>query len=83
MAGTTQDVIQKIENGKSLHPRRIEQIAKQLDVSPAWLQFGNEEIDLLDKETIEIALALAELSPEQREVIRATVNSLRATKKTP
>ncbi len=39
-AGTNQAVIQKIENGKSLRPRQIMQIAEVLDVNPAWLQFG-------------------------------------------
>ena len=39
-AGTNQAVIQKIENGKSLRPRQIMQIAEVLEVNPAWLQFG-------------------------------------------
>jgi hypothetical protein len=33
-------VIQKIENGKSLRPRNIMDIAQVLNVNPAWLQFG-------------------------------------------
>jgi transcriptional regulator with XRE-family HTH domain len=40
-AGTNQAVIQKIENGKSLRPRVIMQIAEVLKVNPAWLQFGD------------------------------------------
>lgn len=40
-AGTNQAVIQKIENGKSLRPRQIEQIAEVLGINPAWLQFGD------------------------------------------
>ena len=39
-AGTNQAVIQKIENGFSLRPRNIMQIAEVLKVNPAWLQFG-------------------------------------------
>jgi transcriptional regulator with XRE-family HTH domain len=39
-AGTNQAVIQKIENGKSLRPRLIMEIAEALNVNPAWLQFG-------------------------------------------
>ncbi len=39
-AGTNQAVIQKIENGKSLRPRFIMEIAEVLEVNPAWLQFG-------------------------------------------
>jgi transcriptional regulator with XRE-family HTH domain len=40
-AGTNQAVIQKIENGKSLRPRVIMEIAEVLKVNPAWLQFGD------------------------------------------
>ncbi len=40
-AGTNQAVIQKIENGKSIRPRNIMQIAEVLKVNPAWLQFGD------------------------------------------
>jgi len=43
--GSKQAVIQKIENGKSLRPRQIEEIAKILDVNPAWLQFGEPWAD--------------------------------------
>lgn len=39
--GSKQAVIQKIENGKSLRPRQIEEIAEILGVNPAWLQFGD------------------------------------------
>src|SRR5210317_875782 len=41
--GTSQAVIQKIENGKSLRPRILEELARSLDVKPAWLMFGVEE----------------------------------------
>ena len=44
-AGTNQAVIQKIENGKSLRPRQIMQIAKVLNINPAWLQFGEPWAD--------------------------------------
>lgn len=39
-AGTNQAVVQKIENGKSLRPRKIIELATVLEVNPAWLQFG-------------------------------------------
>ena len=35
--GTSQAVIQKIENGKSLRPRILEELARALDVKPAWV----------------------------------------------
>ena len=40
LAGTSQASIQKIENGKSIRPRMIMELAEALDVNPAWLQFG-------------------------------------------
>jgi len=39
-ADSSQAVIQKIENGKSLRPRNIERIAVALGLRPAWLMFG-------------------------------------------
>ena len=39
-AGTTEAEIEKIENGKNVHPGDIEAIADALDVSPWWLMFG-------------------------------------------
>ncbi|MEJ1463346.1 MAG: helix-turn-helix transcriptional regulator [Candidatus Sedimenticola sp. (ex Thyasira tokunagai)] len=39
-AGTNQAVIQKIENGVSLRPRILVDLAHNLQVNPAWLQFG-------------------------------------------
>ena len=45
-AGTNQAVIQKIENGKSLRPRKINEIAGVLEVNPAWLMFGDRSANL-------------------------------------
>jgi len=42
-AGTTQAVIQKIENGKSVRPRKIEGIAKACKTTPEYLMYGVEE----------------------------------------
>lgn len=42
LSGTNQAVIQKIENGRSLLPRSIRQIAMVLNINPAWLLFGAE-----------------------------------------
>lgn len=39
-AGTSQSVIQKIENGRSNLPRKIMEIGKALDTNPAWLLLG-------------------------------------------
>lgn len=40
LAGTNQAVIQKIENGKSIRPRRLAALAVVLGVNPAWLAWG-------------------------------------------
>lgn len=57
-AGTNQAVIQKIENGKSLRPRKIDEIAQVLDVNPAWLMFGEEaSTAVLDEEAAEVGKA--------------------------
>jgi len=40
LAKSNQAVIQKIENGKSVQPRNIEDLAIALNVNPAWLQWG-------------------------------------------
>lgn len=76
MTNTSQDVIQKIENGKSLRPRNIEKIAKALDVSPAWLQFGSADLDKLDADAVKIAIRLSDLTPEQRKIVDATLKTL-------
>lgn len=34
------DTIRKIENGRVLHPRMIEDYCRELGVNPAWMQFG-------------------------------------------
>ena len=40
LAGINRAALQKIENCKSLQPRNTMDLAEALDVSPAWLQFG-------------------------------------------
>ena len=40
LAGTSQTVVQKIENGVILRPRVVDGLALALDVNPAWLQWG-------------------------------------------
>ena len=71
--GTSQAVIQKIENGKSLRPRILEQIADSLDVKPAWLMFGVEEVGELNEEAIELARAWARLSEPHRSAMKDAI----------
>ncbi len=69
-ADTTQAVIQKIENGKSLRPRKIDRIAGALGVKAAWLMFGSDRFDELDQEAAQIASAWARMSEPARSAIR-------------
>ena len=71
--GTSQAVIQKIENGKSLRPRILEQIADALGVRPAWLMFGVEEVGELNEEAIELARAWAKLSEPHRSAMKDAI----------
>ncbi len=71
--GTSQAVIQKIENGKSLRPRILEEIAAALDVKPAWLMFGVEEAGELTDEAIELARAWAKLKEPHRSAMREAI----------
>ena len=71
--GTSQAVIQKIENGKSLRPRILEQIANALSVKPAWLQFGVEEVGELNEEAIELARAWSKLEEPHRSAMKEAI----------
>lgn len=71
--GTSQAVIQKIENGKSLRPRILEELAAALDVKPAWLMFGVEEAGELGDEAIELARAWARLKEPHRTAMRDAI----------
>ena len=71
--GTSQAVIQKIENGKSLRPRILEQLAQALDVKPAWLMFGVEEAGELSEDAIELARAWARLKEPHRTAMREAI----------
>ncbi|MFT5391560.1 MAG: transcriptional regulator with XRE-family HTH domain [Gammaproteobacteria bacterium] len=72
-AGTTQAVIQKIENGKSLRPRKIDKIAEPLGVLPAWLMFGDERYDQVEAEAMEIVEAWRRLDPDSRAVFKRQI----------
>ncbi len=64
-AGTNQAVIQKIENGKSLRPRKINEIAKVLEVNPAWLMFGDRSANL-SEDAVKIAEAWENITEPSR-----------------
>lgn len=74
MAGTNQAVIQKIENGRSLRPRRINEIAAALEVSPSWLMFGDAPADSgMDSEARAIGESWSQLPEPFRSRIRAEI----------
>ncbi len=82
-ASTSQAVIQKIENGKSLRPRIIGSIAKALEVDPSWLMFGVSEIEELSPEAITLAKAWSKLPEIDRVYVRFTVAKLLTAIKRP
>ncbi len=75
-AGTNQAVIQKIENGKSLRPRKINEIAEVLGVNPAWLMFGEESENGLSQDAISVAEEWSQLSEPHRTRIQREIHSL-------
>ena len=76
-ASTSREVIQKIENGKSLRPRKIVAIAEALDVEPSWLMFGDKEPVLgLSSEALAVAKAWSELSEPERASVRDSLMRL-------
>ncbi|MES9900320.1 MAG: helix-turn-helix transcriptional regulator [Sedimenticola sp.] len=75
-AGTNQAVIQKIENGKSLRPRKIDQIAAVLDVNPAWLMFGDELAATLPEEAMTVANEWNRIPEPDRSRIRQEIHNL-------
>ncbi len=75
-AGTNQAVIQKIENGKSLRPRKIDQIASVLGVNPAWLMFGDEADTSLSSDARDLAKAWNKLPEPHRSRILHEIMTL-------
>lgn len=71
MAGVVQQTINKLERGIMTRPTEqlIIEIAKHLDVSPAWLMFGAGEIDRLSKEAIEFAIDFDGADEETKTII--------------
>lgn len=74
LTGSNQAAIQKIENGKSLHPRNVAQLAAALQVSPAWLIFGQASVEeALDEDALEMAKAWSKLAEPHRSSIKQAV----------
>ncbi len=75
ICGVAQQTIDAIEGGVSLKPRKIDAISRALEVSPAWLQFGVEEIDNLDADSITLAQAWMNLEEPFKTAVKQMVLS--------
>ena len=73
ISGTTQQNIQNIEAGIVSHPRKIRAIARGVDQSPAWLQFGSEAIEKLDADAIVLAQNWMDLEEPQKTAIKNAI----------
>ncbi|MDF3830937.1 MULTISPECIES: XRE family transcriptional regulator [unclassified Pseudocitrobacter] len=62
MIGLSQQSVAKIENGETLQPRKIKEIANVLGVSQKWLQLGVEENGSISNYVVE-ELEEAKLDP--------------------
>ena len=73
IAGTTQQNIQNIEAGIVARPRKIGAIAKAVEQSAAWLQFGTEAIEKLDADAILLAQNWMDLEEPQKTAIKNAI----------
>ncbi len=72
-ADTNQAVIQKTENGRSLRPRKINEIAAALEVTPSWLMFGEGSNDDMNTEASTLGETWSRLPEPFRSRIRAEI----------
>ena len=78
-AGVSRDIIVKTETGITRMPRDIADIAKALEISPAWLAFGAERIDTWDGETLTMAERINQLPPAIRKLVQDLLDVLMPT----
>lgn len=76
-AGTSQSQVYKIEQGRVKRPRNIGEIARALDVSPAWLQFGEAKIDRLSTEALQMAVEWQALPAEAQGAVIAMIRAMK------
>ena len=71
LMGVDQQRIQKLESGvtKTYKERFVIDLSGKLDVSPAWLALGEEDIDRLSGEAFDVARMWDSLSAEARSKI--------------
>lgn len=78
-SGVSRDIIAKTERGATRMTPRIDQLAKALDVSPAWLAFGRPTIDQWDRDTLELAETYHQLPDDLKAAVRALIDNLHKT----
>jgi transcriptional regulator with XRE-family HTH domain len=74
-ARVSRDVIAKTEAGITRMPKSIEQIAGALEVPPAWLAFGAEEIGEWDADTLAVAKRYSDLPQDLKAAIKTLLDS--------
>lgn len=74
-SGVARDVIAMTELGRTKRPRQLEELAKALDVSPAWLLFGDQGIDSLTEAELKRAAKLKRLPDHIRQAIEQMIDT--------
>lgn len=78
-SAVSRDVIAQTEVNRTKQPKEIIKLCDALDVSPAWLVFGIEDIDALSKEAIELAIEWSRMADDdaQKEALRQAILAAR------
>lgn len=74
------DIVKKVETGQTHRPRRIEDIAEALCVSPGWLAHNSADLDKLESWAVGAAIQIQELRPEDRKAVLSHIAALRRNK---
>jgi len=53
----------------------MDKLAEALGVSPGWLAFGDERIDQISKETIDLALKIEAPDEQQKKMLMAMLDA--------
>ena len=73
--GLSREAITLLENGSSKGTTKIMELAKALGVSPGWLLWGNERLDRVTPEVLQMALDLMDSPVETRAVVKALIEA--------
>lgn len=73
--GVEREAISQIERGLITKPRKIMEIGKEVNAPPAWLMFGRADIDDLSTESLDFAVRLETLTPNQKKALKNLLDS--------